>query len=79
MQCPKFIDWDARKYIEYTSDMIFLKSYHQEPRFFTDISRGIWQGMTVTYVALQIAYYMGFRTSNFDWCRSFVYNKRHSP
>jgi hypothetical protein len=30
------------------------------PRFSTNIAAGIWQGSTVTYVAMQIAYYMGF-------------------
>jgi hypothetical protein len=30
------------------------------PRFSTDASRGIWEGATVTYVAMQLAYYMGF-------------------
>jgi hypothetical protein len=58
---PKFIDWDARSFIKFTNDMVFLKTYHEEPRFFNDIGQGIWQGMTVTYVAMQIAYYMGFK------------------
>ena len=30
------------------------------PRFSGDASRGIWEGGTVTYVAMQLAYYMGF-------------------
>jgi len=60
VQNPKFIDWEARKYLKFTQNMMFLKSYHDIPRFYTDITRGIWQGMTVTFVALQIAYYMGF-------------------
>ena len=30
------------------------------PSFQTDITKQMWQGHTVTYVALQIAYYMGF-------------------
>jgi hypothetical protein len=57
---PKFIDWEARRLLPFTTNTMYLKSYHEEPRFFTDITRGIWQGMTVTYVALQIAYYLGF-------------------
>jgi hypothetical protein len=58
--CPKIIDWGARKYFKLKDDIIYLKTYHEEPRFFTDITRGIWQGMTVTYVAMQVAYFMGF-------------------
>ncbi|ORA68897.1 hypothetical protein BST23_02705 [Mycolicibacterium elephantis] len=30
------------------------------PWFSRDVSRGFWEGHTVTYVALQLAYYMGF-------------------
>jgi hypothetical protein len=60
VQNIKFIDWDARKYLKSTDNLIYLRTYHEEPRFFTDITRGIWQGMTVTYVAMQIAYFMGF-------------------
>lgn len=30
------------------------------PRFSVDSSHGIWEGATVTYVAMQLAYYMGF-------------------
>lgn len=58
--CPKFLDWNTRHLIRFAPDMIFLKAFHEEPRFFTDISRGIWQGNTVTYVAMQIAYTLGF-------------------
>jgi hypothetical protein len=32
------------------------------PWFSPDISRGVWEGHTVTYVAMQLAYYMGFST-----------------
>lgn len=30
------------------------------PYFSRDASRGVWEGYTVTYVAMQLAYYMGF-------------------
>ncbi|MCZ6744777.1 MAG: hypothetical protein O7D31_08910 [Alphaproteobacteria bacterium] len=30
------------------------------PSFSTDIAYGVWEGATVTYVAMQVAYYMGF-------------------
>ena len=56
---PKFISWHARDLIDFTADMMFLHS-RGGPRFYTDISEGIWEGTTVTYVAMQIAYYLGF-------------------
>ena len=40
--------------------MVFLTHYPLEPRFFNNIEHGVWQGTTVTYVAMQIAFYMGF-------------------
>ncbi|MBT4551839.1 DUF115 domain-containing protein [bacterium] len=37
----------------------FLKSI--SPTFSEDITKGVWEGATVTYVAMQIAYYLGFK------------------
>jgi len=60
LPCPKFINWHARDEIDFTTDMMFL--HGQFGRMFsTDITEGIWVGATVTYVAMQIAYYMGFQ------------------
>lgn len=36
---------------------LYEKSY---PSFCHDINKGVWAGGTVTYVAMQLAYYMGF-------------------
>jgi len=60
LPCPKFISWHARHLIDFTDDMVFLYN-HSQPMFYTDITKGIWEGATVTYVAMQIAYYMGFQ------------------
>jgi hypothetical protein len=59
LPCPKFISWHARDLIEFTEDMMFLLP-KPEPAFHADITRGVWGGATVTFVALQVAYYMGF-------------------
>ena len=57
---PKFISYDARHWIKFVPDLMFL--YCREgPQFYTDITRGVWQGATVTYIAMQLAYYMGFQ------------------
>ena len=58
--CPKFISWKTRDFISFTKDMIFLHSRTASPRFFTDITQGIWEGATVTYAAIQVAYFLGF-------------------
>ena len=60
---PKFISWDARRWMkgapQAPGEVLFLLG-REGPRFYTDITRGVWQGGTVTFVALQIAYYLGF-------------------
>ena len=58
--CPKFISWRAHDLIDFTADMIFLP-IRNAPRFYADITDGVWDGATVTYVAMQIAYYLGFQ------------------
>lgn len=55
----KFISYDARRWIDFGPNLVFLFS-RDGPRFYPDITKGIWQGSTVTYVAMQIAFYMGF-------------------
>lgn len=60
LPCPKFISWRARDLIEFTDDTMFLNS-RSRPMFYPDITKGIWEGATVTYVAMQIAYYLGFQ------------------
>ncbi len=57
----KFISWHARDMIDCTADTMFLHCYARiDPMFCTDITKGVWGGTTVTYTAIQIAYYLGF-------------------
>ena len=59
---PKFLSWRSRHLIEPTDDTMFLHSTYTGPRFAKDMRGRIWEGATVTYVALQLAFYMGFET-----------------
>lgn len=59
LPCPKFISWHCHDLVSFSNSMMFLHS-RPEVTFHTDITRGVWEGTTVTYVALQIAYYLGF-------------------
>ena len=52
--------WPNRTLLEQRSDAIFLQQI-VGPIFSRDPRRGIWEGATVTYVAMQLAYFMGFR------------------
>lgn len=59
IKSPLFTMTKNRKHLDGAPDTGYL-SYLVGPRFSTDASRGIWEGATVTYVAMQLAYYMGF-------------------
>jgi hypothetical protein len=58
---PKFLSWHAHPFIQPTEDMMFLHTTYYNPAFTRDIRRRVWEGATVTYVAMQLAFYMGFR------------------
>lgn len=52
--------WAAnREYLVGSPNAVFLTEL-RGPQFVTDLSRGAWAGGTVTFVAMQLAYYMGF-------------------
>lgn len=56
----KFLAWRARACIRPAPDVIYLYTTYTGPRFATDARQRLWEGATVTYVALQLAYHMGF-------------------
>lgn len=61
VNCTKFISNRAIKYLQPQEDLIFLKTHpYSGPDFSTDLVQGCKEGSTVTYVAMQLAYYMGF-------------------
>lgn len=61
LSMPKFIGWHNREMINFTSDMTYLWTRcGLRSWFFTDLTEGCWEGNTVTMVAIQLAYYMGF-------------------
>lgn len=62
LKMPKFVGWHCRDLIEQSPDMSFLWTRSGlRSWFYTDLTEGCWEGSTVTMVALQLAYYMGFR------------------
>ncbi len=56
---PKFIAWRSRDSVPFGQRTVYL---HRRawPHFSKDPRLGIWEGATVTYVAIQLAYWMGF-------------------
>lgn len=62
LDMPKFFSWRAHKWLKMDESTHFLYTSYTSPRFSRDVTRRVWEGATVTYVALQLAYYMGFTT-----------------
>lgn len=60
IDAPKFLEANCRKDIESDTSMHFLK-YIDKPGFYGDPTDGLWHSATVTYVSLQIAFFMGFK------------------
>jgi hypothetical protein len=57
---PKFLSWRSRHLIDPTEDTMFLHTTYTGPKFARDVRGRVWESATVTYVALQLAFYMGF-------------------
>lgn len=60
LAAPKFLSWRSHALIQPTEDTSFLHTTYTGPKFSLDARGRIWEGATVTYVALQLAYHMGF-------------------
>lgn len=60
---PKFLNWNRRNYFPNEDEnTMFLKlGYGVKDKFGYDLTKGISSGGTVTFVSLQLAYYMGFK------------------
>ncbi len=61
-QIPLFLDARAARRIRFRSNIHLLHSSGLSARFAEDCSWSICQGHTVTYVAMQLAFHMGFRS-----------------
>lgn len=58
----KFFPWGTRRWFPVDPSIHYLAGpvRPEPPRFSEDIRVDMWSGATVTYVALQLAYFMGF-------------------
>lgn len=71
LKMPRFLSWRSREFIRKAlgeerklpvdPPLSFLHSTYTGKKFAYDASGRIWEGATVTYVAMQLAFYMGFR------------------
>lgn len=61
LEMPKLITWRGRRWLADDPDVIFVDTDYTEPATFSaDVTGRVFEGSTVTYVALQIAFHMGF-------------------
>ena len=60
LSIPKFLSWRSRRWIQPTHDLMFLHTTYTGPKFAKDCTGRLWEGATVTYVAMQLAFHMGF-------------------
>jgi hypothetical protein len=59
---PRFIAWHSNRHFQrLPEDLIFLYTTYTGAQFAYDMTRRVWEGATVTNVALQLAFYMGFQ------------------
>ena len=59
---PKFIAWHSNRHFQrFPDDLVFLYTTYTGAHFARDMTRRVWEGATVTNVALQLAFYMGFQ------------------
>ncbi len=59
IRAPLFTTTPNRKYLSGSANAVHLAPL-DGPRFVSNVAHGVWEGGTVTYVAMQLAYYMGF-------------------
>ena len=58
---PKFLSWRSHRFFPTGSlPATFLYTTYDNPAFAHDVRYRVWESATVTYVALQLAYHMGF-------------------
>jgi hypothetical protein len=62
LKLPKFITWRGRKWLTNDPGVCFLDTDYTPPATFSkDVTRRVFEGSTVTYVAMQLAFFMGFQ------------------
>jgi hypothetical protein len=58
---PTFVSWRGRKWIQPAENLHYLYTSYELPCFNGNASGRLWEGATVTYVAMQLAFHLGFK------------------
>src|SRR3546814_17463551 len=69
---PTYLAWKARWFVRRKPDHIHYFDLRESEAFQSDAAKGFGSGVTVTYAALQMAYYMGAEIGRVS-CRERVF------
>jgi len=58
---PRFVSWRARRWLPPMQGLHYLYTTYTGPKFAQNIAGRSWEGATVTYTALQLAFHLGFQ------------------
>lgn len=58
---PTFVSWRGRKWIQPAQNLHYLYTTYELPCFNGNAAGRLWEGATVTYVAMQLAFHLGFK------------------
>jgi hypothetical protein len=65
LSIPKFLSWHSRRFFSQTLRSAnlptFLYTTYDGPKFSADVRGRLWEGATVTYVTMQLAFHLGFK------------------
>jgi hypothetical protein len=61
LSIPTFVSWRGRKWVEPAPNLHYLYTSYDLPRFSGNAAGRLWEGATVTFVAMQLAYFLGFK------------------
>lgn len=62
LKIPRFVSWRSHRWLTPENDLYFLYTTYTGPRFAKNAAARLWEGATVTYAALQVAFFLGFET-----------------
>ena len=61
LKMPRFVSWRARRWLQAEDDLFFLYTTYTGAKFARSATGRLWEGATVTYVAMQMAFHLGFQ------------------
>jgi len=61
LEMPTFVSWRMRKWLKPSPNLMYLYTTYTGKKFAHNISSRVWEGGTVTYTGLQLAFHLGFK------------------